>query len=250
MLFPAENIRYDAADIERRRAEIGDRFKSESENIKSDIVRKISSADLKLLFKLYNEVFFNGMLNAYRGTLKFSVSSRLSRSAGKTFFPGNIALLKPEQMTAEIRLGAQFFLKYDETNHEKSVGGVVARNGLEALQLVFEHELCHFIEFINYHESSCRKKRFKNMAMSIFGHTESTHRLPTGRQIAAEKYRINIGDAVVFNFGSKKMTGIVNNINKRATVMVKDKKGIYRDRKGNLYSKYYVPLESLTPCKI
>lgn len=239
-------INHEESEIIQKRAEIAKQLILKSENIKSQTVGKMTSADLKLLYELYDEVFFKGILEqSFKGNLKFSLSSLLSRSAAKTLCPRNIARLKPEQVTIEIRMGTHFFYKYNEIDNDKWVGGIMTQNSLEALQLVFEHELCHFIEFVNYHESSCRRKRFKNMAYLLFGHRESSHKLPTNREIVKAKYNLNIGDAVCFIFEKKEMTGIINNINKRATVMVKDKKGMYRDKKGNRYSKFYVPLTAL-----
>jgi hypothetical protein len=104
---------------------------------------------------------------------------------------------------------------------------VKTNTGLEAFQLVFEHELCHVIEFVFFNTSNCSKKRFKVLSNNIFGHTESYHKLPTNRQIAQQKYGFKIGDKVTFIFKGKTIQGIIFNINKRATVMVEDSNGHY-----------------------
>ena len=111
--------------------------------------------------------------------------------------------------------------------------------------LVFEHELCHVLEFLLFNKSSCKGKRFKTMANNAFGHTDSYHRLSTNRQIAAREFGFKMGDTVTFEFKERRLTGFLNNINKRATVLVPDKKGSLIDRKGIRYSKYYVPLAKL-----
>lgn len=233
-------------DILRGRAEIAKRLIAQSANISGNRLEKISPMDLKLLFVLYDEIFFNSVFQReFKGKLKFSLSHRLTKSAGKTICPKNIATLKPEEVVLEVRMGTGFFLDFEEAGGTKAVGGIKASDGLEAFLLVLEHELCHVLEFINFHNSSCRRNRFKVLAGNLFGHTESCHRLPTAKEVAREKYGLKIGDAVTFYYENKKIKGILHNINKRATVMVKDGGGAYRDRYGTRYSKYYVPLSGL-----
>ena len=43
------------------------------------------------------------------------------------------------------------------------------------------------------------------------------------------------------------LTGTISHIEKNATVMVKDPRGLYQDRTGQRYTKYRVPLEQLSP---
>ena len=40
---------------------------------------------------------------------------------------------------------------------------------------------------------------------------------------------------------------MISHIEKNATVMVKDPRGLYQDRTGQRYTKYRVPLEQLSP---
>lgn len=239
-------LRFDNIEISAKRAQIGHRLMALSPNIKSPELTKIAVNDLRLLFELYDEVFFNHQLTAgFSGQLKFSLSSRLTKSAGKTIFPRCCHQIPPEQLTAEIRMGTSFFFQYNAITGPKIVSGITTQNALEAFQLVFEHEICHFIEFLCYQNSNCRGKRFKNLAHNLFGHTESFHKLPTQNQIALQKYGFRIGAPVTFTYEGRSLQGILYRINKRATVMVKDRKGIYADKKGVRYSKYYVPLELL-----
>ncbi len=160
--------------------------------------------------------------------------------------PKNIGRLRPETVVIEVRMGLDFFLRYHELPGDKTVSGIVTHHPLEALQIVFEHELCHVLEFIYFHRSNCRGSRFKTMAFRIFGHTESCHRLPTPGAIAREKYGLKPGDMVWFVFEGRALTGMIYAITKRATVMVEDSKGPYVDRRGRRYQKYYVPVEKLT----
>lgn len=239
-------IQNSPGDVIRKRAEISRYLLAHSENINNVTLSKIAISDLELLFQLYNQIFFmNCFDKVFRGQLKFSFSRRLTKSAGKTLCPKNIGRMRPEEVVIEIRIGLDFFPRYNEVEGDKMVSGILTHNPLEALQIVFEHELCHVIEFIYFHHSSCRGKRFKNMARNIFGHTSSFHQLPTEQVIAREKYGLKLGNRVSFQWEGKMLTGLLYNINKRATVMVRDKKGIFLDRQGRSYSKYYVPVNSL-----
>ena len=130
-------------------------------------------------------------------------------------------------------------------NSDNNVCGIKTSNSLEALQVVFEHELCHVIEFVNFNESNCKGARFKTISNNLFGHTESYHQLSTQKEIVQKKLGINIGDSVSFNFQDNNLKGILQGINKRATVMVPDKNGAFVDNRGNKYAKYYVPVNRL-----
>jgi hypothetical protein len=236
----------DGQDICARREEISRLLREQSPNIKNEVVSSISAADLQLLFRLYDGIFFDNRFNeCFKGRIKFSLSRRMTKSAGLTLCPRNIGRVRPEELVIEIRIGVDFFFHYGMVEGSGTVCGVKTSSSLEALQLVYEHELCHAIEFIHFGESSCRGKRFKAIAGNLFGHTESSHELPTHRQIAKQKLGLNIGDTVSFTFEGKRLTGVLYNINKRATVMVRNNRGPLVDDRGNRYSRYYVPLALL-----
>jgi hypothetical protein len=167
------------------------------------------------------------------------------KTAGKTLCPRNIARMRPEEVCVEIRISWDFFARYGLLEGTHKVCGIDTTSSAEALLLVFEHEVCHAYEFIRYFTSSCKGKRFRALALSMFGHKESYHKLPTNHQVASSKYGLQLGCKVSFLHSGQVMLGILYKVNKRATVMVKDKKGSYTDKKGSKYSKYYVPLELL-----
>lgn len=241
--------KYSQPEIDNKRREISKLLISQSPNIKSGDVRAISPADLELLFQLYDRIFLqNWFKESFKGKMKFSLSKRMTKSAGMTLYPRNIRKINPEEQAFDIRIGVDFFLQYGQIEGSRTVCGLETGNSLEALQIVFEHELCHVMEFILFKESSCNRERFKTIAGNLFGHTESHHRLPTNRQIAKQKLGLEIGDTVSFTFQGKRFTGILYNINKRATILVRDAKGLFIDPKGRRYSKYYVPLKDLE-CK-
>lgn len=238
---------YDEKVIVQKRKQIFEEFLELSENVEDGNFKTISTYDLKLLFELYDKMFFySDFRDRYEGSLRFSFSKRMTRSAGLTLCPQNISTLQPKDVIIEFRFGVDFFFNYDLSHKEKFVSGVKTHNALEALQLVLEHEICHAIEFILYHRSSCKGKRFKTIAKNLFNHSSSYHALPTNQEIAKEKLGLSIGKRVSFQFEDQCFEGFINGINKRATVMVKNKEGDYIDRQGNRYAKYYVPLNHLT----
>lgn len=237
---------YDNKTIENKRKYITKEFMKLSTNIKSKTIKEMSTRDLTILFELYNQVFLNNRLrDEFPGSFKCSLSTRMTRSAGLTRCPKDISKIKPEDVVIEFRFGVDFFLNYKEAEKSKIVCGIKTNHALEALQLVFEHEICHGIEFIYFHQSSCKGKRFKTLANNLFGHTSSFHQLPTIKDLAREKLGLQIGDRVTFIFENQRLIGIISGINKRATIMVEDKNGLYEDQQGNKYAKFYVPLSQI-----
>ncbi len=230
----------------RKRAEIRSSFISASPHLSGGAVTRMAASDLELLFSLYDATFFHSYFTGpFAGLITFSLSTRMSKSAGKIIYPRNLKDLPPEQEKYELRLGITLFFDYYRLSRDKKVNGIHTRNALEAFLLVFEHELCHLIELHLFRQSNCKRQRFKTLAYNLFGHTESYHQLPPSREIAAEQFKLHIGDRVAFTVENHNLEGIIHGINKRATVMVPDCNGAYRDAQGRRYAKWYVPLPSL-----
>jgi len=236
-----KDLKYSVEEIIRKRNAIRNKFMVKSENVNTGNIKCMSNQDMKILFDLYDEEFFH---DYFRGNLKesitFSLSNRMTSAAGKTIYIRKIKPLQESEKTYEIRIGIKFFFQYDKVKRDKIVSGINTKDSLEAFQIVFEHELCHLIEFHLYSESSCKKRRFKIMVNNIFGHTEVHHQLPSQSEIISVDYGFKIGQRVHFVNENKKYSGFIHKINKRATVMVKDKKGNYKDVQGTTYSKWYV----------
>jgi hypothetical protein len=240
------NLKLTPKTIKDKRAEVSRLLTQSSPNIQNGDIKVISSADLKLLFDFYDKVFLRKRFkNKFKGKLRFSLSRRMTRSAGKTLFPANLSGIKPENLIIEIRMGVDFFFSHNLIEGSKNACGIQTKTALEALQVIFEHELCHAIEYICFGQTNCSGDRFKTIAGNLFGHTESHHSLPTNTQIAHQKLGLKIGDNVGFTFEGKRLKGILYKINKRAVVMVPDKNGQFADSSGNKYAKYYVPLPML-----
>lgn len=207
---------------------------------------KITPDDLALLFQLYDSVFLEGYFQqSFPGRVRFSLSTRMTRAAAKTHYPRNLAKLPPQEQEFEIRVALPFFLHYNHLKREKHVNGIKSKDALDALQLVFEHEMVHLMELRCYGKSSCNGERFKNLARQLFGHTESYHHLPTIAEIAVTRFGFQAGSQVRFSHEGREHTGFIAAVTKRATVMVPDKDGLYQDKAGQRFHKWYVPLSLL-----
>jgi len=235
-----------ALEINNKREQVAQLLKKTSPHVTDDKITSLADSDLQLLFNAYDQVFFQDWFrDQYPGQIKFSLSRRMTKSAGITICPKSLTMIEPEKLVIEIRIGVDFFFQYYQLGNQVIVCGLETSSSLQALQLVFEHEICHALEFILYHSSSCKRQRFKNIANNCFGHTSSLHQLPTYRQIAATKFGLQVGDQVAFTDDGRQLSGIISGINKNASVMVPDPKGAFADKAGRRYTKYYVALKRL-----
>ncbi len=213
---------------------------------------RISADDLRRLFDLYDDAFFGGRLidsvrKDARATLTFRLSSTMTRAGGKTTrckqpLPGG-----KQRPQYEIAVASRMlFMNFRDGDKPVIVCGLSCSDRLAALQRVMEHELIHLAEFLTWGNSSCSRPRFKKLALSIFGHTDTKHSLMTPREHAVVQHGISVGAIVQFDYAGRRLAGRVNRIHQRATVLVEDAKGRpYSD--GRKYLKFYVPLPQLKP---
>jgi hypothetical protein len=206
--------------------------------------RSIHARDLEFLFRAYDAQFLEGrMAQALEGRrLTFRPAPRLTKAGGKTF--------RIQSHSGEVRFEiaiatAILFDSFREADREITVCGIICANRLEALQRIFEHELVHLAEQLCWDQSNCAAARFQDIARRLFLHRAHTHDLVTRRERAAAS-GIRPGARVVFTFEGVELTGRVNRITKRATVLVEHPDGMrYSD--GGRYKAYYVPIGLLRP---
>jgi len=212
----------------------------------------IATADLALLFDLYDQHFFSGqmrrLLLASGAPLVFKLSPRLTRSAGTTarfHHRHHVGGGPPVALRFEITISTTLlFQSFADVERTVRVNGLVCRDRLEALQRIFEHEVLHLLEMLLWGLSSCSGERFKELAINLFGHSETSHDLITQRERATTKFDVRVGDRVTFEFEGVRHTGLVNRITRRATILVEHPTGApYGD--GRRYQKFYVPLQQL-----
>ena len=126
--------------------------------------------------------------------------------------------------------------------HRLSAGSCAGSLG-DILQRIFEHELVHLLEQLCWDASDCTATRFQDIARRLFAHRTHTHDLVTRCERAANS-GILPGALVTFAFEGRKLTGRVNRITKRATVLVEDAAGRAYSN-GLRYKAYYVPIGRL-----
>lgn len=222
-----------------------------SESITKPNFTSISPADLGLLFQINDELFFNGMVGRCceqkaERPLSFRLSTRMTDAGGTTTMFRAGTKRKPkfeyEIAIATTPLFGTFSKKAGA--RPSVVGGLPCRDRVEALQRIMEHEMVHLIEMLIWDDSNCQARPFKQIVNRFFGHTESNHQLLRPKDIARQQLGIGVGDVVAFDHQGDQITGMINRITKRATILVADPNGTqYTD--GKSYQTYYVPLHRL-----
>lgn len=234
------SIQFTQSEINSMGKAIYDRVLSASENITTGNYHRISTKDLKYLFDLYDEIFFQHYFEKnWRDKITFHLSRRMTESGGKTTY-----FLRENRFRITLST-TLIFQTFEDTDRDIIINGLKCNDRLEASMRIFEHEIIHVIEYILFKKSNCTKPRFRQLSNNIFGHTGVTHSLVTHQERAMKKYDIHVGDLVNFEFERKIHHGFINRINKRATVFVKNPKGAFQDSRGNRYDKFYIPIHNL-----
>jgi hypothetical protein len=202
----------------------------------------IHPEDLELLFGAYDKVFFTGLCRrALDGRqLRFRLSPRMTNAGGAT---ARFVTAAGEVLYEIAVASSMLFEGFGEMDRRITVCGLECQNRLEALQRIFEHEMVHLVEQLCWQSSNCAAPRFQDIARRLFLHRAHTHKLITRRERAAQS-GIRVGSQVTFLFEGRPLTGRVNRLTKRATVLVEDAEG-ERFSDGRRYRKYYVPIPHL-----
>jgi hypothetical protein len=234
---------------ERLSNEIFDHLIANSETITRPNFTTISAADLGLLFQISDELFFDGLVGRLCESkadrpLAFRLSTRMTNAGGTTTMYRSGTRRRPifeyEIAVATTPLFGTF-AKSTPPNTTSIVGGITCRNRVEALQRIMEHEMIHLVEMLLRNDSNCSAAPFKRIVRNFFGHTESNHQLLRPKDIARHQLGIVVGDTVSFEHQGRQLSGMVNRITKRATILVSDPNGQPYDD-GKRYQTFYVPL--------
>ena len=241
-----QKTRLGIAESSRKSKKITSRLLSDSKTLDGRNFQAISSLDLQQLFKAIDAEYFQGLiqnhLDAHKQDLKFRVSKRMTSSGGITTTQFDSRTHAPNHF--EIAISST--LLFESFNGDKPivVTGLLCGDRLQALARIMEHEMIHLLEMLLWHDSSCARSRFQNIAFRFFRHRQSNHQLITPGENAKAKYNIAAGDWVEFVIDDKRLFGYVNRITRRATVLVPHQTGTeYSD--GKKYLKYYVPVNRL-----
>jgi hypothetical protein len=139
---------YSAAEVEERAARIYREVLSQSPQIRTGDFNAIGADDLERLFAAYDREHFRGRLGEMlhedgAHPMGFRLSRRLVRAAGQTMREarrttrfGQPAIQFEYEITISTTLLYNTFQNVDRT---VTVGGLVCRDRLEALQRIFEH---------------------------------------------------------------------------------------------------------------
>ena len=237
---------FDPPQIERWQTEIHSQTLQLSRSIDRPNFSRVGRDDLVRMIGMYDEHFFGGRVLplAKAEGLSFGLSSRMTKVAGKlvTSYPsGDYDGQRHFEMLLSSTLLVQTF---EDSDRPVEVTGRPCRNRLEAMQRVAEHELVHLVEMLIWNDGTCSESRFQSIARRHFGHTDYRHDLITQRERALVKFHIRVGDTVRFHHEGHVLSGRVNRITRRATILVPSRQGeLFSD--GGRYQRYYVPLEKL-----
>jgi hypothetical protein len=235
------------AGIDAIRGSIRDRLLTTSRYIQTPNFVRCGDSDLKILFDGYDSCFFDAQLrsaletlNAWPIDLRFS--GRLRSTGGRTT---RTTCRKSRHVTYSIQISSNvLFTNFRTPEETASVNGLICPDRVDAMMRVMEHELLHLAEFLAFNDSTCTGGRFQHAAMRMFGHTEHTHAMVSKRVKTLLSTDLRPGHRVRFSFEGKTLTGVINRINARATVLVEDPRGArYND--GRKYVKFYMPLALL-----
>ena len=237
-MMPSISFPSSSAEISRMRSGILSLLCSLDSGFAETPVRSIKLSTLDAMLSAYDTTFFQGTLRRAYGTLSVTLSSRLISSAGKFVY----ARSRDKRMIkAEIRMSSDFLTRLSCGPY--SLNGLTVRTPQEAFLIVFEHELCHALETALYGETG-HSARFLSLANRFFGHTLTTHSLPT-RKAQAAQCGICVGALCSFYYKERLFSGRITYVGKTVTVMVQSSTGEYRDRCGRRYTKYRVPPEQI-----
>jgi hypothetical protein len=244
---------YSASEVDARKARIYESLLAQSPQVREGNFQLIGTDDLERLFNWYDREFFAGRLGEMlmedeAHPMTFRLSRRLVSAAGQTI--REVRRIdrhgKPfAKVEYEITISATLlFNTFHEVDRPVTVGGLVCKDRVEALQRIFEHELLHLAEFLAWGRSNCRAANFHRLSRRIFAHEGAFHDLITPREQARAAYDIRIGDYVSFEIDGSQHAGRVNRITRRATVLVENPRGVLFDD-GKHYLTFYVPLPLL-----
>jgi hypothetical protein len=213
----------------------------QSRYIQTPNFMRCSDSDLSILFALYDAHFFNSTLSQrLTAPCQLEFSGRLRSSGGLTSRTRRGGVIHYRIAIAN----AVLFQNFSDAQPRK-VTGVDCFDRLDALMRIFEHELLHLHEFLIDGQSNCSAERFQALSRMFFGHLSHKHELITPRQRTIAASPFQPGQRVRFELDNQQLSGTVNRINRRATVLVESPVGSrYTD--GKRYKKYYVPLMHLS----
>lgn len=185
------------------------------------------------------------LLKQERRRIRFRVAPRMTARAGQLMTEH----AKPREH--ELAISSTLLLQtFQRGSREVVVNGCRCADRTEALLRVVEHEMIHLLFLCDGMPPHCRTQAhhgpaFCSAVKKLFGHKDYRHDLVTPREVAAAG-GVAAGSTVRFTMAGETLTGKVNRVTKRATVLVKCTAGHCDARQfsdGEHYRKFFVPVE-------
>ncbi len=185
------------------------------------------------------------LLKQERRRISFRVAPRMTSRAGQLLTEH----AKPREH--ELAISSTLLMQtFQRGSREVVVNGCHCANRTEALLRVVEHEMIHLLFVCDGMPPHCRTQpahgpAFCNAVKKLFGHKDYRHDLITPREVAAAG-GLEAGCTVRFTMSGETLTGKVNRVTKRATVLVKCDAGHREAREfsdGQHYRKFFVPVK-------
>ena len=140
----------------------------------------IGTDDLERLFVAYDREYFRGRLAEMLHEDGVVSQCRSGCSGGDWSAPRARPCASPGRLSGPASRRSKFqyeiavsttllFSTFREVDRPVTVGGLVCRDRLEALQRIFEHELLHLAEFLVWGRSSCRPANFHALSQRSSG---------------------------------------------------------------------------------
>lgn len=186
---------------------------------------------LEQLFSWYDYYFFNNMisyaLKKSNGKIIFELSNRLTKTGGTYTRDGLFTYL--------IKISSYKLNQLTPQNISNvTAQGLHPKDRVEALQLIFEHELIHVIISIFTNEIESHGQLFKDLAFNLFGHTKITHGItdtalsqlnPDQKQMK-NKDDFHLNQIVYFIYKDQKLAGKIIKLN-RKRAKINTEKGVF-----------------------
>jgi hypothetical protein len=248
----------------------------EEENFTSLTTRQLSAL-FYLIERHHLEGTLRQILKNEGRQISFRLSQRMTSRAGQLLT--EIDTPQQHELAISTYLLFQTFSSRNQIHRPITVNGLSCTNRLHCLLRLVEHEMVHLLlccttlvdcfmtdrhhEYVRCLSPSSSSfspstmpgecyhgPTFQLLAGQLFGHTEWTHDLPTPKEIAYQMHQLTVGTLVQFYLEGELLTGKVNRIQKRVTVLVKDNpttSGKYHPDSreysdGCHYRKCYVPI--------
>lgn len=206
--------------IEERRAKIKKIMLTKMQNNPNAVVL-LQDADLKYLFNLIDEEYFDTYLQDHIDTEKINLIVRF----GKAERTGGSCEINPP-CKVDVMISRPIFLNVYLGGNDPINAGISCRDGITCLMITLEHEMVHLILNLFFGdevaEDGAHGPLFRKTVHDVFGHTKTYHELlppPKTLQSGLPSWKniVDVGDKVRIKDRSGKLIEcVVVEVNKKS----------------------------------